>query len=275
MSYTPPALAALNAQSPEGFIEALAGIFDQGRWVAEAIVGWRPFADVGELYDAMAAVVSAASHDDRLALLRGSLGLEAPDAGTPATGAERMRGLNARFRGRFGIPFIFAHAADSDALLAAYARRWGTTETEEEAAAMAETLLIARRRLDLLLTPQCAAAGRLSVQVIDTLTGRPAAGVALTLSYVADIGRRHRAAEAVTNADGETDSPLLAGAELTAGRYSLDVGVAAYFREQGAALTDPPFLDVVTVAFGLPEPGARCRLSLMISPNGYSAQRSA
>jgi 2-oxo-4-hydroxy-4-carboxy-5-ureidoimidazoline decarboxylase len=282
MKTPPPAVAALNVCDAADFVSALADIFDSGRWVAEAVVGWRPFADIAELHEAMAAVVMAASRDEQLGLLQAAQGLDDLDI-LPVRASEwkaQLHGLNARFREHFGFPFIIARAADHDALLAAYTLRWENPQADEEATALRELQEIARLRLERLLNPQARPTGRLTVQVVETCRGRPAAGVALTLSHVADIGRRHRAAEAVTNADGECGQPLLEGSALTAGRYSLDIAAGAYFAghgggEGGSGEDETPFIDVITVAFGLGDPTQNIRLLVLISPTGYSVQRAA
>jgi 2-oxo-4-hydroxy-4-carboxy-5-ureidoimidazoline decarboxylase len=285
----PPAVAALNVCDSDDFVSALADIFDAGRWVAEAVVGWRPFADIAELHEAMAAVVMAASRDEQLGLLQAARGMDDPDI-LPAATAElkaQLSGLNTRFRERFGFPFIIARAADHDALPVAYTLRWENPQADEEAAALRELQEIARLRLERRLNPQAQKIGRLTVQVLDTRRGRPAAGVVLTLSHVSHIGRRHRAAETITNAAGECDQPLLEGSALTVGRYSLDIAAGAYFAAQsgendgggddgdGGDEGEKPFIKVITVAFGVADPTENIRLLALISPTGYSVQRVA
>src|SRR3546814_9046786 len=71
--------------------------------------------------------------------------------------------------------------------------------------------------------------GRLTTHVLDTASGRPAAGVhveAFRLSGAA----REPLASLITNGDGRCDRPLLEGAAFTAGTYELVFHVAAYFR---------------------------------------------
>lgn len=277
MTASPLTIAALNDLSAEAFAAALAGIYAGAPWVAAAVAGWRPFADVAELHEALAATVMASSHDARLDLLRRAGGFDSP-AGLPGMGeneARQLRDLNRRFHERFGFPFIIAtHHRSRDEALAAFARRWETAAAVEEATALGELILIARERLDALVVPEAPGAGWLSLQVLDVAAGRPAAGVQVVLSRVADTGRRHRLLEAVTNVEGRTDHPLLAGGGLVAGRYSLDVGVAGYFRAQGLALPDPPFLEVATLGFGVADAGLHCHLLAQITPYGFNFSRS-
>jgi 5-hydroxyisourate hydrolase len=107
----------------------------------------------------------------------------------------------------------------------------------------------------------------LSTHVLDTMNGRPAAGMAVALS-----GPDGEIARATTNADGRC--PELAGT-LAPGRYALHFAVADYFRAQGVALPDPPFLDEVTVAFGIAADGGHYHVPLLVSPYAYSTYRGS
>jgi 5-hydroxyisourate hydrolase len=108
----------------------------------------------------------------------------------------------------------------------------------------------------------------LTTHVLDLAHGRPAAGMALRLYR---DGQQLRAA--VTNADGRCDAPLLA--ELGVGKYRLEFEVAAYFRDQGVALAEPAFLDVVGLEFGISDPTLHHHVPLLVSPYGYSTYRGS
>ncbi|MBK0398959.1 hydroxyisourate hydrolase [Limibaculum sp. M0105] len=109
--------------------------------------------------------------------------------------------------------------------------------------------------------------GRLTTHVLDTAAGRPAAGVALALCRIAP-GGRVALATAVTNADGRTDEPLLAGPAFEGGLYELSFSVGAYFDDGG-------FYDVVPVRFRITDAGAHYHVPLLISPFGYSTYRGS
>lgn len=118
-------------------------------------------------------------------------------------------------------------------------------------------------------------AGRLTTHVLDTAHGRPAAGVPIELWRIEPGGARRLVASAITNADGRTTAPLLAGDELAAGTYELVFAVGAYFAAQGLAQPSPPFLDQVPVRFGIADAGAHYHVPLLVSPWAYSTYRGS
>jgi 5-hydroxyisourate hydrolase len=116
--------------------------------------------------------------------------------------------------------------------------------------------------------------GKLTTHVLDTANGCPAAGMAVTLYRLQ--GERAERLKAVTlNADGRADAPLLQGDEFQTGRYRLVFEVAAYFRGRGAALDEPPFLDVVPLDFGLSATSDHYHVPLLASPWAYSTYRGS
>lgn len=115
---------------------------------------------------------------------------------------------------------------------------------------------------------------KLSTHVLDTAHGRPAAGMSVRLHRCGDDGRQ-LIGEFQTNADGRCDGPLLVDAALLAGRYELVFAVADYFRQQGVALPEPPFLDVVTIAFGIADATSGYHVPLLVSPWSYSTYRGS
>lgn len=116
---------------------------------------------------------------------------------------------------------------------------------------------------------------RLSTHVLDTAHGRPAAGVAVTLSRIEADGTARVLVETATNADGRTDAPLLAGEAYRVGTYELAFATGAYFRGLGVALADPPFLDVVPIRFSIAEPEGHYHVPLLVSPWSYSTYRGS
>jgi 2-oxo-4-hydroxy-4-carboxy-5-ureidoimidazoline decarboxylase len=159
-------LAELNALDQAGFVAALGWVFEGSPWVAERAWAARPFASRDALHAALVAVVQAARPEEQLALIRAH-----PDLGTrlgratlsAASAAEqagagldrlsdaefaRFQDLNARYRERFGFPFIIAVRHHTRAsILAAFEARLQHDAATERATALAEIAEIARLRL--------------------------------------------------------------------------------------------------------------------------------
>jgi 5-hydroxyisourate hydrolase len=113
--------------------------------------------------------------------------------------------------------------------------------------------------------------GRLTTHVLDTASGKPAAGVRYVLRR---DGESAVVAEGVTNADGRTDKPLLEGGAFKTGRYELTFHVADYFRKSGVAAAEPAFLDAIPLHFAVAE-DAHYHVPLLVSPYGYSTYRGS
>ena len=106
----------------------------------------------------------------------------------------------------------------------------------------------------------------LTVHVLDTARGLPAAGMALSLSRGGTPLCR-----TVTNADGRCDAPLLAGPDLAPGAYEILFDVAAW----RAGEADAGFYDEVVIRFRVgPDPG-HIHIPLLLSPYGYTTYRGS
>lgn len=107
----------------------------------------------------------------------------------------------------------------------------------------------------------------LSTHVLDTAHGCPAQGIALELT-AADGALLFAGA---TDADGRCPGiPALA-----VGTYRLTFAVAAYFRGRGMVLPQPPFLDRVSIDFGVADAGGHYHVPLLVSPFSYSTYRGS
>jgi len=115
----------------------------------------------------------------------------------------------------------------------------------------------------------------LTTHVLDTARGLPAAGVRVELFRLEPGGTRTRITAVATNADGRADNPLLAGTELRRGTYELVFHAGAYFRAAGIALPDPPFLDEITLRFGIADESGHYHVPLLVSPWSYSTYRGS
>jgi 5-hydroxyisourate hydrolase len=116
--------------------------------------------------------------------------------------------------------------------------------------------------------------GRLSTHVLDTVSGKPAAGVAVELWRLEADGSRSRVTAAQTNADGRTDAPLFDESAFVTGTYELTFAIGAYFRAAGLG-ADTPFLDVVPIRFTMAEPDGRYHVPLVCTPWSYSTYRGS
>jgi len=118
------------------------------------------------------------------------------------------------------------------------------------------------------------AGGKLTTHVLDTANGCPAAGMKIEFA-VLENGAWVDLKVLYTNADGRTDKPLLAGAEMRSGEFRLVFHVAVYFRARGTQLPDPPFLDSVPLRFGIADPLMCYHVPLLCSPWSYSTYRGS
>ena len=115
----------------------------------------------------------------------------------------------------------------------------------------------------------------LSTHVLDTMHGTPASGMAVAL-YRTDGAGPQLVKRFALNADGRNpDGPLYDSASLQRGTYRLEFEVAAYFRARGVKLPDPPFLDRVSLDFGVADKQAHYHVPLLCSPWSYSTYRGS
>ena len=101
------------------------------------------------------------------------------------------------------------------------------------------------------------------------------AGAKPDAGRTAAMEEREQIAEAMTNADGRTDAPILPVQAFATGVYELVFEVGDYLRETGQAGAAPLFLDHVPIRFGISEPAAHYHVPLLLSPFGYSTYRGS
>ena len=116
--------------------------------------------------------------------------------------------------------------------------------------------------------------GYLTTHVLDTARGMPAQGINITL-YALDGQTRRKIAQAVTNADGRTDSPILPKEQFATGTYELVFEAGDYLRATGQAGAEPLFLDAVPIRFGMADAAAHYHVPLLLSSFGYSTYRGS
>jgi 2-oxo-4-hydroxy-4-carboxy-5-ureidoimidazoline decarboxylase len=154
--------------SPADFVAQLGSIFEHSPWVAEGVVGQRPFGTVAALHAAMCRVVQDAGEAAQLGLIRahpelagkaairGELTLSSSkeqhaaglDQCSPEEYAE-LTALNRAYGERHGFPFILAvkgHTRQS--VIAAMRERLGNPRETEIETCLAQIERIARFRLE-------------------------------------------------------------------------------------------------------------------------------
>jgi hydroxyisourate hydrolase len=123
---------------------------------------------------------------------------------------------------------------------------------------------------------------QLTTHVLDLAGGRPAEGLGIVVSRLDGSGAAVLV-RAKTNRDGRTDGPLLAGADLTPGRYELAFEVAEYFAGRASKSThDPeveapsiPFLEIVPIRFGVAPGTGHLHVALLVTPWSYTTYRGS
>jgi 5-hydroxyisourate hydrolase len=114
---------------------------------------------------------------------------------------------------------------------------------------------------------------KLSTHILDTASGKPAAGVRVQLFWVEPHSEVLLRATA-TNADGRTDGPMVEGERFSAGTYKLVFHIGDYFVEQGHA-DAKKFLDVIPIVFVVDDAARNYHVPLLVSPWSYSTYRGS
>jgi 2-oxo-4-hydroxy-4-carboxy-5-ureidoimidazoline decarboxylase len=291
------ALSELNTLGTDGFVAALGNVVEYSPWIAEQVAAQKPFAGVQQLYDAIKAVVERAPSEQRLALIRAhpdladktqrAAGLTVEsNAEQNSAGLDRLsdaeydafQRVNNAYRAKFGFPYIVCVRRHSkDSILRDFERRLPNDAASEAQNAIAEIGRIAALRLDQLVEggDRLKVHGRLSTHVLDTQSGRPAAGVAIELVELSELGSSRVITRAITNDDGRTEKPLIGGRPVPIGRYELTFAAGDYFAARGVPLSDPPFLDRIPLRFAVSEPEGHLHVPLLVTPWSYATYRGS
>ena len=117
----------------------------------------------------------------------------------------------------------------------------------------------------------------LSTHVLDTMHGTPAAGMQVALYTTAGpSGPATLVKTLVLNADGRNpDGLLYDNKSLNVGTYRLVFDVAAYFKARGVELPEPPFLNQVSLDFGVADTAQHYHVPVLVSPWSYSTYRGS
>lgn len=110
---------------------------------------------------------------------------------------------------------------------------------------------------------------QITTHILDTASGRPAAGVPLELAQRDGETWRTMAA-GTTDADGRV-ADLLGEEALPAGTYRMHFDTGQYFRGRGSE----GFYPWVDVVFDVAAGGEHYHIPLLLSPFGYSTYRGS
>jgi 2-oxo-4-hydroxy-4-carboxy-5-ureidoimidazoline decarboxylase len=290
-------LSELNACSKDDFVASLANIFEYSPWIAEQAAAARPYSGVTALLSAMKDAVDRAPAERLLALIKAhpdlanktqrAAGLTAESTSEQnSLGLDRLSDaeyeaferVNNAYRAKFGFPYIVCvrrHTKDS--VLRDFERRLPNDVATETQTSIDEICRIAALRLDQLVVSddRLPVHGRLSTHVLDTHSGKPAAGISVVLTELSDLGEARVVARAVTNSDGRTDQPLIGSRPVPIGRYELMFSIGDYFAGRGVPMSDPPFLDQIPLRFSVSDPEGHLHVPLLVTPWSYGTYRGS
>lgn len=108
----------------------------------------------------------------------------------------------------------------------------------------------------------------LSTHILDTALGRPAPGIAVTLTHQQGPTWQH-ILTGETDPDGRHRFP--AEPALTPGLYRLHFDTAAYFAAQGLT----PLHPYIEITFHLTAAAAHLHIPLLLTANGYTTYRGS
>ena len=111
----------------------------------------------------------------------------------------------------------------------------------------------------------------ISTHVLDTTTGRPAAGVGVILERQGPGGELQSISRARTDADGRVRELVPGAIDLEEGTYRLTFESGAYFE----SLEIEGFYPRVSVLFSVRDPTQHHHVPLLLSPYGYSTYRGS
>ena len=110
----------------------------------------------------------------------------------------------------------------------------------------------------------------ITTHVLDTSSGKPAAGVRVALSTT-DNGSWISLGAGATGEDGRANDLLPTAHKLAAGTYKLTFEIREYFRSRGS----DSFFPRVDIIFSVQEHAQHYHVPLLISPYSYSTYRGS
>ena len=112
----------------------------------------------------------------------------------------------------------------------------------------------------------------ISVHVVDTTRGIPAAGMCIEIFALAP--ERRLIAKGALAQSGALEHPV-SRERLLPGAYEVLFHAGDFFASVGVTQASPPFLDVVPFRFQIPDPDQHYHLPMKITPWGFSVYRGS
>ena len=113
---------------------------------------------------------------------------------------------------------------------------------------------------------------KLTTHCLDTFSGKPAKGVKVDIYTVS--GKKEKINSTILNNNGRSDKALLEGSNFKEGEYELVFFVGDYFKNI-PNLPKIPFLNEVTIRFGVSNSKEHYHVPLLVSPWSYSTYRGS
>ena len=113
---------------------------------------------------------------------------------------------------------------------------------------------------------------KLTTHCLDTFSGKPAKGIKVDIYTVS--GKKEKINSMILNNNGRSDKALLEGSNFKEGEYELVFFVGDYFKNI-PNLPKIPFLNEVTIRFGVSNSKEHYHVPLLVSPWSYSTYRGS
>ena len=113
---------------------------------------------------------------------------------------------------------------------------------------------------------------KLTTHCLDTFSGKPAKGIKVDIYTVS--GKKEKINSTILNNNGRSDKALLEGSNFKEGQYELVFFVGDYFKNI-PDLPKIPFLNEVTIRFGVSNSKEHYHVPLLVSPWSYSTYRGS
>ena len=113
---------------------------------------------------------------------------------------------------------------------------------------------------------------KLTTHCLDTFSGKPAKGIKVDIYTVS--GKKEKINSTILNNNGRSDKALLEGSNFKEGEYELVFFVGDYFKNI-PNLPKIPFLNEVTIRFGVSNSKDHYHVPLLVSPWSYSTYRGS